>query len=137
MPGAFEGRVALVTGATRGIGRAVAQKLGEAGAHVVAVGRTVGALEELDDAIQAAGGQAATLVPINLTDYDAIDRLGAAILSDALPAGILAALAGSLAAFLVLRQLYRRADRAVNSNSVDVIDVVEREIDALSADRTS
>ena len=66
-----------------------------------------------------------------------IDRLGAAILSDALPAGILAALAGSLAAFLVLRQLYRRADRAVNSNSVDVIDVVEREIDALSADRTS
>jgi NAD(P)-dependent dehydrogenase (short-subunit alcohol dehydrogenase family) len=79
MPGAFEGRVALVTGATRGIGRAVAQKLGEAGAHVVAIGRTVGALEELDDAIQAAGGQAATLVPINLTDYDAIDRLGAAL----------------------------------------------------------
>lgn len=79
MPGAFEGRVALVTGATRGIGRAVALELGEAGAHVVAVGRTVGALEELDDAIQAAGGPAATLVPINLTDYAAIDRLGAAL----------------------------------------------------------
>jgi hypothetical protein len=66
-----------------------------------------------------------------------IDRLGASILSDALPAGILAALAGSIAAFLVLRQLHRRADRAVNSNSVDVIDVVEREIDELSADQIS
>lgn len=66
-----------------------------------------------------------------------IDKLGASILSDALPAGILAALAGSLAALLVLRRLHRRADRAVNANGVDVIDVVEREIDALSADRAS
>lgn len=79
MAGSFAGRVAVVTGATRGIGWGVAEALGAAGAHVIAVGRTVGALEELDDAIQAKGGEAATLVPVDLTDYDAIDRLGAGI----------------------------------------------------------
>jgi NAD(P)-dependent dehydrogenase (short-subunit alcohol dehydrogenase family) len=72
------GRVALVTGASRGIGHAVAAALGAAGAHVIAVARTVGALEELDDQIKAAGGSA-TLVPLDLTDYPGIDRLGAAI----------------------------------------------------------
>jgi NAD(P)-dependent dehydrogenase (short-subunit alcohol dehydrogenase family) len=72
------GRVALVTGASRGIGRAVALGLARAGAHVVAVARTQGALEELDDEIRAAGG-AATLVPADLTDFPAIDRLGYAI----------------------------------------------------------
>jgi len=71
-------RVAVVTGASRGIGRAVAIALAEAGAHVVAVARTVGALEELDDAIQARGGTA-TLVPLDLRDFPAIDRLGAAL----------------------------------------------------------
>ena len=71
-------RVALVTGASRGIGRAAALGLAAAGAHVVAVARTVGGLEELDDEIRAAGG-AATLVPLDLTDFPAIDRLGAAI----------------------------------------------------------
>jgi NAD(P)-dependent dehydrogenase (short-subunit alcohol dehydrogenase family) len=74
----FSDRVALVTGASRGIGRAAALGLAEAGAHVVAVARTVGALEELDDEIKAKGG-AATLVPLDLTDYPGIDRLGAAI----------------------------------------------------------
>ncbi|GJD30813.1 putative oxidoreductase YciK [Methylobacterium adhaesivum] len=72
------GRVAVVTGASRGIGRAAALALAEAGAHVVAVARTQGALEELDDAIRAAGSSA-TLVPLDLTDYDAIDRLGAGL----------------------------------------------------------
>ncbi|MCB1481662.1 MAG: SDR family NAD(P)-dependent oxidoreductase [Rhodobiaceae bacterium] len=74
----LSGRVALVTGASRGIGYAVSVALAKAGAHVIAVARTVGGLEELDDAIQAAGGQA-TLVPFDLKDTDAIDRLGAAI----------------------------------------------------------
>lgn len=71
-------RIALVTGATRGIGAATAIALAEAGAHVVAVGRTEGALEEVDDAIKAKGGTA-TLVPMDVTDYEAIDRLGGAL----------------------------------------------------------
>ncbi|MEM5584171.1 SDR family NAD(P)-dependent oxidoreductase [Roseibium sp. AS2] len=74
----FEGRIALVTGASRGIGYQLARQLGERGAHVIALARTVGALEELDDEIKAAGGEA-TLVPLDLTDFDALDRLGAAI----------------------------------------------------------
>jgi NAD(P)-dependent dehydrogenase (short-subunit alcohol dehydrogenase family) len=78
MPSPLASRIAVVTGASRGIGHAVARKLAEAGAHVVAVARTVGGLEELDDAIRAAGGSA-TLVPADLTDFPAIDRLGAAL----------------------------------------------------------
>ncbi|MEP3049291.1 MAG: SDR family NAD(P)-dependent oxidoreductase [Roseibium sp.] len=74
----FEGRVALVTGASRGIGYQLAKQLGQRGAHVIAIARTVGGLEDLDDEIQSAGGQA-TLVPVDLVDYDALDRLGAAI----------------------------------------------------------
>jgi NAD(P)-dependent dehydrogenase (short-subunit alcohol dehydrogenase family) len=72
------GRIALVTGCSRGIGRAAALALAEAGAHIVAVARTQGALEELDDAIRQAGSSA-TLVPLDLTDFDAIDRLGLSI----------------------------------------------------------
>lgn len=69
-------RVALVTGATRGIGRACALALGAAGAHVIAVGRTQGGLEDLDDAILAAGGERATLVPMDLTNGPGFDQLG-------------------------------------------------------------
>jgi NAD(P)-dependent dehydrogenase (short-subunit alcohol dehydrogenase family) len=72
----LEGRVALVTGASRGIGRASALALGAAGAKVIAVARVQGALEELDDAILAEGGSRASLVPIDLTDGEGIDRLG-------------------------------------------------------------
>ena len=72
------GRIALITGASRGIGAAVALELARNGAHVVAVARTVGGLEELDDAIKAVGGSA-TLVPLDLKDQDGIDRLGGSI----------------------------------------------------------
>lgn len=73
-------RVALVTGASRGIGRAAALALAATGAHVIAVARTQGALEELDDAIRAAHPSAgATLVPLDLSDFEALDRLGASI----------------------------------------------------------
>jgi len=71
-------RIALVTGASRGIGAALALQLAEAGAHVVAVARTVGGLEELDDRIKEAGGSA-TLVPVDVTDADGIARLALAI----------------------------------------------------------
>lgn len=72
------GKVVLVTGASRGIGYAAALEAARRGAHVVAVARTVGGLEELDDEIQELGSSA-TLVPLDLRDGDAIDRLGAAI----------------------------------------------------------
>src|SRR6187402_3697945 len=71
-------RLAVVTGASRGIGRAAALAFARAGAHVIALARTQGALEELDDEIRAAGSSA-TLVPLDLKDYDALDRLGATI----------------------------------------------------------
>ncbi|MDO8401727.1 MAG: SDR family NAD(P)-dependent oxidoreductase [Bradyrhizobium sp.] len=71
-------RIALVTGASRGIGYATARALAKAGAHVIAVARTQGGLEELDDEIRKDGG-AATLVPLNLTDSDGIARLAAAL----------------------------------------------------------
>jgi len=71
-------RIALVTGASRGIGYATARALAKAGAHIVAVARTQGGLEELDDEIRKDGGSA-TLVPLNLIDYDGIARLGAAL----------------------------------------------------------
>jgi len=75
---ALAGKIALVTGASRGIGRAAAKALAAEGAHVVLVARTVGALEEVDDEIRKHGG-AATLVPLDLRDFPAIDRLGATI----------------------------------------------------------
>jgi NAD(P)-dependent dehydrogenase (short-subunit alcohol dehydrogenase family) len=74
----LSGRVAVVTGASRGIGYFTALELAKMGAHVIACARTVGGLEELDDAIRAEGGSA-TLVPMDLADMEAIDRLGGAI----------------------------------------------------------
>src|SRR5438270_9403805 len=71
-------RIALVTGASRGIGFATAIALAKAGAHIVATARTQGGLEELDDEIRKDGG-GATLVPLNLTDFDGIARLGAGL----------------------------------------------------------
>ncbi|HWJ87837.1 MAG TPA: SDR family NAD(P)-dependent oxidoreductase [Pelagibacterium sp.] len=74
----LSGRVVLVTGASRGLGYAAAKNAAARGAHVIAVARTVGGLEDLDDEIQALGAST-TLVPMDLTDGEAVDRLGAAI----------------------------------------------------------
>jgi NAD(P)-dependent dehydrogenase (short-subunit alcohol dehydrogenase family) len=74
----LENRIALVTGASRGIGRAIALELARRGAHVVALARTQGGLEDLDDEIRKLG-QEATLAPCDITDFDALDRLGHAI----------------------------------------------------------
>src|SRR6516165_4191308 len=78
MPLPLASRIALVTGASRGIGFAIACALAKVGAHIVAVARTQGGLEELDDEIRKDGGSA-TLVPLSLTDFDGIARLGAAL----------------------------------------------------------
>ena len=76
--GRLAGRIALVTGASRGIGAAVARLFAAEGAHVILAARTVGGLEEVDDQIQAAGGSA-TLVPLDLQEFDKIDQMGAAL----------------------------------------------------------
>ena len=74
-------RVALITGASRGIGAAVAERFAAEGAHVILVARTVGGLEEVDDRVRAKGGTA-TLVPLDLAaDFDKIDQLGQSISS--------------------------------------------------------
>ncbi|GAA0396306.1 SDR family NAD(P)-dependent oxidoreductase [Brevundimonas terrae] len=75
----LQDRIALVVGASRGIGRETALALAKAGAHVVAAARTQGGLEELDDDIYAATGKHATLIPFDMIDGGAIDRLGGAL----------------------------------------------------------
>ena len=78
MGGRLDGRIALVTGASRGIGHAVALRFAEEGAHLILTARTVGALEEVDDLVRERGGNA-TLVPLDLVELDEIDRMGSAI----------------------------------------------------------
>jgi NAD(P)-dependent dehydrogenase (short-subunit alcohol dehydrogenase family) len=75
----LKNHIALVTGASRGIGRAAALALAAAGAHIVAVARTQGGLEELDDEIQGLTGASATLVPMDIAEDGALDQLGLAI----------------------------------------------------------
>jgi len=77
--GRLAGRVALITGASRGIGAAVAKRFAAEGAKLVLTARTVGGLEEVDDAIRAAGGETSLLVPLDIREFDAIDQLGAAL----------------------------------------------------------
>jgi NAD(P)-dependent dehydrogenase (short-subunit alcohol dehydrogenase family) len=77
-PPRLAGRLALITGASRGIGAAVARRFAAEGAHVILLARTVGGLEERDDEIRALGGEA-TLVPLDLRDFAKIDRVGAAL----------------------------------------------------------
>ncbi|MEE9380211.1 MAG: SDR family NAD(P)-dependent oxidoreductase [Hyphomonadaceae bacterium] len=81
LPSDLQGRIILITGASRGIGYATAKLLAKAGAHIIALARTVGGLEELDDAIKAADGPGkASLIPVDLTNADAMDRLQPALL---------------------------------------------------------
>ncbi|MFQ5971030.1 MAG: SDR family NAD(P)-dependent oxidoreductase [Alphaproteobacteria bacterium] len=77
--GRFEGRIALITGASRGIGAAVAKRYAREGAHVILLARTAGGLEEVDDAIRKAGG-VATLFPCDLRKLEGLDPLGPSIL---------------------------------------------------------
>ncbi len=91
----LSGKTALVTGASRGIGKSIALGLAKSGAHVLALARTPGALEELDDEIKAAGGKA-SLIPMDLVSDDGIERLAGA-LTERFPAlDILVLNAGSL-----------------------------------------
>ncbi len=77
--GRLAGRIALVTGASRGIGAAVARRFAAEGAQLILIARTVGGLEETDDAVRAAGAPGALLVPLDLRESDAIDQLGASL----------------------------------------------------------
>lgn len=104
MTSRFAGKIALVTGASRGIGRAAARALAGEGAHVILVARTVGALEELDDEIRNGGGSA-TLVPLDLRDSPALDRLGATIFERWGKLDVLLGNAGVLGTLTPLAQL--------------------------------
>ena len=94
--GILAGRVALITGASRGIGAAVARRLAAEGAHVVLTARTRGALEEVDDEIRAAGGDRATLIELDLADFDRVDGIGQALAERFGRLDILVANAGAL-----------------------------------------
>ena len=78
-PGRLQGRLALITGASRGIGAAMAKSFAREGAQLILVARTVGGLEEMDDAVRAEGAPPAVLVPLDLRQFDAIDQLGASL----------------------------------------------------------
>ncbi|HVJ31531.1 MAG TPA: SDR family NAD(P)-dependent oxidoreductase [Terriglobia bacterium] len=77
--GRLAGRIALITGASRGIGAAVAKRFAAEGAKLVLTARTVGGLEEVDDAVRSISGESSLLVPLDIREFEAIDRLGAAL----------------------------------------------------------
>ena len=103
MTGRLDGRIALITGASRGIGAAVAEAFAREGAHVILAARTVGGLEETDDRVIAAGGTA-TLVPMDITDTEAVNRLGASIYERWGKLDILIANHGILGALMPMNQ---------------------------------
>jgi len=103
MSAKLKDKVALITGASRGIGAAVATRFAAEGAHVILVARSVGGLEEVDDAIQAAGGSA-TLVPLDLLDTAAIDGLAAPLLERWGKLDILVGNAGMLGKLMPIQQ---------------------------------
>src|SRR5205823_7107574 len=77
--GRLQGRIALITGASRGLGAAIAKRFAAEGAHVILIARTQGGLEEIDDEIRKAGHTPATLMPLDLRELDKIDQMTAAI----------------------------------------------------------
>jgi NAD(P)-dependent dehydrogenase (short-subunit alcohol dehydrogenase family) len=112
----LDGKVALITGASRGLGYATAVHLAREGAHIIAAARTKGGLEELDDAVKAAGSSA-TLVPMNLTDMDVIDKLGGAIFERWKKLDILIGNAGTLGKITPLAHLEPKVwDEAIKVN---------------------
>ena len=112
----FEGQLALVTGASRGIGAATAEALAAAGAHVVLTGRDTKALEAVEDRIHAAGGSA-TIAPVDLTEADGIARLAAAIASRWSALDILVINAAILPELTSVAQIDQRAfNKALTTN---------------------
>ena len=100
----FRGKIALVTGATRGLGRAAALAFARAGAHIVALGRKAEDLEALDDDIRS-GGAEATLVPLDMRDFSGIDKLGPTLLSHWGRLDILVLNAGTIGPMMPLEQI--------------------------------
>jgi NAD(P)-dependent dehydrogenase (short-subunit alcohol dehydrogenase family) len=134
--GRLDNRVALVTGASRGIGRAVALELAREGAHVIAVARTIAGLEELDDAIRKVGS-GATLVPLDLRDGEAIPRLAGAIAQRWRRLDILVGNAGVLGTLTPVHQIdpkqwIEAIDVNVNANLrlIQFLDPLLKESDA-------
>src|SRR6266404_9776755 len=113
--GRLAGKIALITGASRGIGAAVAERFAREGAHLVLTGRTVGGLEETDDRVRAAGGSA-TLVPFDLREFIKIDELAAALYERYGRLDILVGNAGEFGVFTPLGHL----DPAVWNEIIDL-----------------
>jgi len=128
----LEGRIALVTGASRGIGYFTALELAKAGAHVIACARTVGGLEELDDAIKAVDGSA-TLVPFDLADMEAIDRLGGSIFERWGKLDILVANAGVLGVISPIGHIEAKVFEKVMNINVNATWRLIRSVDPLLA----
>ncbi len=126
----LKGRIALVTGASRGIGYYTALELARAGAHVIACARTVGGLEELDDAIKAVGGSA-TLVPFDLSDMEAIDRLGASIFERWGKLDILVANAGILGVIAPIAHVEAKVFERVMTTNVTAMWRLVRSLEPL------
>ncbi len=126
----LEGKIALVTGASRGIGYFTALELAKAGAHVIACARTVGGLEELDDAIKAVGGSA-TLVPFDLADMEAIDRLGGSIFERWGKLDILVANAGVLGVISPIGHIEAKVFEKVMNINVNATWRLIRSVDPL------
>lgn len=100
----LEGRVALITGASRGIGRSVAKHFAEQGAHVIVTARSQGALEDLDDELRQFGSSA-TLVPCDMTEFDVIDKIGGEIFNRYKKLDILVGNAGTLGTLAPISQI--------------------------------